>query len=203
MSKREDQKRETKKQIITSAITEFMTKDYDQVKLSDISKAASIAEGTLYNYYPDKTSLFLDVFSNMVTLEKEPILEAHPNTFEELLETIDSILSFYLELKNPHMKTLFQTFYHKVKERQLREDFSAYEKLEDLSQYVYTGLESSLNRLFKKELAKELFPLIKYQINGLHEDYVYNLLSFQDFLGLVRRHMTLILQPYYKKTSQM
>ena len=199
MSKREDQKRETKKQIIKMAIKEFKVKDYDQVKLSDISKAVNIAEGTLYNYYPDKTSLFLDVFSNMVTLEKEPILEAHPNTFEELLETIDSILSFYLELKDSHMKTLFQTFYHKVKERQLLEDFSAYDKLEDLSQYIYTGLINSLNRLFKKELTSELFPLIKYQINGLHDDYVYNLLSFQDFLSLVRKHVTLILQPYYKK----
>jgi len=196
MRKREQKKKETKTTIIKAAVKEFMSKSYDEVRLSDVSINARIAEGTLYNYYPDKTSLFIDVFSSIVTLQKEPILKAHPKTFEELIDAIQSILRFYLELKDEHMRKLFQVFYHKVKEQQLSNDFTAYKKLENLSTYIYLGIEQAMSRIYKKETTTELFPIVKYQINGLHEDYVYNVLSFEQFLEFVRIHLETILRPY-------
>lgn len=49
--------------IYDSALKLFGEKGYDYVDMKSIAKEIGIAVGTLYNYYPNKEALFIDVFN--------------------------------------------------------------------------------------------------------------------------------------------
>lgn len=56
------QKQATLESILKHAYDAFTQEDYENVKLSAISKASHIAEGTLFNYFKDKPTLFIATF---------------------------------------------------------------------------------------------------------------------------------------------
>lgn len=49
--------------IYDAALQLFGDKGYDKVEMKMIAKQAGIAVGTLYNYYPNKENLFVNVFN--------------------------------------------------------------------------------------------------------------------------------------------
>jgi AcrR family transcriptional regulator len=57
---RERKKRETRERISDLATELFITRGYDEVKISDIADAADVSEKTVYNYFPTKESLVFD-----------------------------------------------------------------------------------------------------------------------------------------------
>jgi AcrR family transcriptional regulator len=57
---RERKKRETRQRISDVATGLFITRGYDEVKISEIAEAANVSEKTVYNYFPTKEALVFD-----------------------------------------------------------------------------------------------------------------------------------------------
>ncbi|SHI76137.1 transcriptional regulator, TetR family [Rubritalea squalenifaciens DSM 18772] len=65
---RRSRKREEKRQtIIAAAERIFHEKDLSHISMEEIAREADVAAGTLYNYFPGKEALFLEVFVNKLT----------------------------------------------------------------------------------------------------------------------------------------
>lgn len=63
-------------QILEAAATVFAEKGFHQTTIKDIAKEAGVADGTIYNYFENKTALLLGIFDMMkaVTLQNNPLL---------------------------------------------------------------------------------------------------------------------------------
>ena len=61
-------KAETRKRIISAAKALFRTKGFDSATTRDISKAVGIATGTMFNYFPSKEAIVVELASQ--SLEK-------------------------------------------------------------------------------------------------------------------------------------
>lgn len=76
MGAREKKKQELQDKIVAAAKELFLSKDFDEVTMSQIAKQAGVGLGTAYNYYESKEELFLIaggtsfLFGNGMALEK-------------------------------------------------------------------------------------------------------------------------------------
>ncbi|ADO83453.1 TetR/AcrR family transcriptional regulator [Ilyobacter polytropus] len=89
-----------KEKILISAMELFNDFKYKDVTMSGIAKKTGIAVGTLYNYYPNKKNLFVDVFkmSWEETFTKLDAILIENITFREKLDNFIEIL--YTETAN-------------------------------------------------------------------------------------------------------
>ncbi len=58
---REEKKQLTRTKVMTSAKQHFKTYGYEKTKLKNIAKEVEIGEGTLFNYFPTKQKLLVEV----------------------------------------------------------------------------------------------------------------------------------------------
>lgn len=65
-----------KTDIFQAARELFYTKGFKDTNISEIAKAAGIAVGTFYNYYPSKEELFLEVYFKENEIQKQHLLES-------------------------------------------------------------------------------------------------------------------------------
>lgn len=97
MSKKED--------IIHASIQVFREKGIEKTKISDIVKAAGIAQGTFYLYFPSKLSLMPAIAEKMVEkileIVKETVQEEalFPTKLEQVIEAIFLVTRDYKELQ--------------------------------------------------------------------------------------------------------
>jgi TetR/AcrR family fatty acid metabolism transcriptional regulator len=68
--------------ILDAALTVFAQKGFHPTTIRDIAKVAGIADGTLYNYFTNKTALLLAIFDRMR-------LRAQQDIDQSLLATMD------------------------------------------------------------------------------------------------------------------
>ncbi len=54
-----------RKQILEAAVKVFAEKGFHQTTIKDIAREAGIAQGTIYNYFENKTALMLGIFDSM------------------------------------------------------------------------------------------------------------------------------------------
>jgi AcrR family transcriptional regulator len=52
-------------QILTAAISVFAEKGFQRATIRDVAKAAGIADGTIYNYFENKTALIMGILNRM------------------------------------------------------------------------------------------------------------------------------------------
>ena len=193
MSNRETKKANTKSSIVEVATKMFLNQTYDQVKLSKISDQVGIAEGTLYNYFPDKSSLFLAVFANLVTINKPALINEKLLSLDDFIDHMMKVLNYYLYIEDENFKRLYQMFYHTVKSRLLVNDFSLYNKLEDLSFYIYKEIKIGLEQFFNHKEAELTFEIIRNQVNAIYDEHMYNLISFEAFLEKIKQSLRYVL----------
>ena len=84
LSKRENKRTIKKKRIVDAALKVFASKGYNNSKISDISKAAGIAIGTIYIYFEKKDDIIISLFEDImkrfnVILDKELVKDSDPN----------------------------------------------------------------------------------------------------------------------------
>ena len=60
-TKKENSKQLKKKKIIDSASILFSRKSYHEVMMEEVAKLASIAKGTVYNYFASKEDLYFSI----------------------------------------------------------------------------------------------------------------------------------------------
>jgi AcrR family transcriptional regulator len=87
---------ETKARVERAALTLFVARGVAETTTREIAMAASIAEGTIYRYFPSKEQLALDIFLGHHRALAEALAEAHrPVTC--LREKIEAIVRCYCE----------------------------------------------------------------------------------------------------------
>jgi AcrR family transcriptional regulator len=55
-----------RQQILGAAFDIFSQKGFDAATTAEIARAAGVAEGTIYNYFPSKRELFIEVIRNFI-----------------------------------------------------------------------------------------------------------------------------------------
>lgn len=97
---------EDKKLIIYNCAKELFIKNgFKDTNISDIAKMAGMAVGTIYNYYPSKERLFMDIFIEENAKLKKECMQAL-DLSQKPLEIIQQMLALNLEgtKKNPILK---------------------------------------------------------------------------------------------------
>jgi AcrR family transcriptional regulator len=87
---------ETKARVERAALTLFVARGVAETTTREIAMAASIAEGTIYRYFPSKGQLALDIFLGHHRALAEALAEAH-RPVTGLREKIEAIVRCYCE----------------------------------------------------------------------------------------------------------
>jgi AcrR family transcriptional regulator len=87
---------ETKSRVERAALTLFVARGVTETTTKEIAMAASIAEGTIYRYFPSKEQLALDLFLRHHRALAEALDEAQ-RPAKTLREKIDAIVRCYCE----------------------------------------------------------------------------------------------------------
>jgi len=69
--------------IIEAALEEFADKGYPQASLNVIVARSGIAKGSLYQYFTDKTGIFLYIFDFAISLVRRLLVQVKESTLEE------------------------------------------------------------------------------------------------------------------------
>jgi AcrR family transcriptional regulator len=72
---REQVRSETRQRLLEAAALEFARHGYSKANIDDISKKAGFAKGTIYNYFPSKRQLMLELIEEMAQVHLEFIAE--------------------------------------------------------------------------------------------------------------------------------
>jgi AcrR family transcriptional regulator len=89
---REQVRSETRQRLIEAAAVEFSLHGYSKANIDDISKKAGFAKGTIYNYFPSKRQLMLELIEEMAQVHLEFISE---HVYQE--QTADRRLEKFFE----------------------------------------------------------------------------------------------------------
>lgn len=87
---------ETKARVERAALTLFVARGVAETTTREIAMAASIAEGTIYRYFPSKEQLALDIFLGHHRALAEALAEAH-RPVTGLREKIEAIVRCYCD----------------------------------------------------------------------------------------------------------
>lgn len=87
---------ETKARVERAALTLFVARGVAETTTREIAMAASIAEGTIYRYFPSKEQLALDIFLGHHRALAEALAEAH-RPVAGLRDKIGAIVRRYCE----------------------------------------------------------------------------------------------------------
>ena len=87
---------ETKSRLERAALTLFVARGVAETTTKEIAMAASVAEGTIYRYFPSKEQLALDLFLGHHRALAEALIEAH-RPAKGLRAKIEEIVRCYCE----------------------------------------------------------------------------------------------------------
>lgn len=87
---------ETKARVERAALNLFVARGVAETTTREIAMAASIAEGTIYRYFPSKEQLALDIFLGHHRALAEALAEAH-RPVTTLRDKIEAIVRCYCE----------------------------------------------------------------------------------------------------------
>jgi AcrR family transcriptional regulator len=77
--RRELKKQQTRQRLADEAARLFAEHGYDAVSVSDVAKAAGVAEQTVYNYFPTKPDLVLDRADELLERSRRAVAERSPS----------------------------------------------------------------------------------------------------------------------------
>ena len=87
---------DTKKRVERAALTLFMARGVAETTTREIAMAASVAEGTIYRYFPSKDALALELFTRHHVALAEALLQAQA-AHKKLRQKCDAIVRCYCE----------------------------------------------------------------------------------------------------------
>lgn len=126
-----------RKIILDSALDLFAIKDFRSVTVREIAKHAGVSIGTIYNYYPNLTELFLDVFLNSA----EEITRRFDNMSRNEPPTLEQLCEFYITFLNDNM-TFYQMMSHFMLGGEL--SYEATQKLDEIMRELMNRMEKTL-----------------------------------------------------------
>lgn len=156
-------KDEKKRQILKAALSVFSRSGYHESTIAAIAHEAGIGKGTVYEYFKDKETLFMELFSFLIEdhLQYLAIGKPQSNAPEKRLEEIiqgtfhalgsmGHIYNIFLDLKTRCLKKTGDTFYHEQFSR-LYQEFR-----HELSAIIHAGQEKGVFRTLHPDTAATL-----------------------------------------------
>ena len=99
-SNNDSQREEKRQRILRAAIDEFARKGYFSARMSDVAKAASVADGTLYLYFEGKEHLLISIFDD--------VLSRFISQLKAEIEPVDDPIAKLEIMVRLHLQTLAQ-----------------------------------------------------------------------------------------------
>lgn len=162
-TKRERKTAENKQSLLRSLLERIKTKEFGDIKISDLCNDASISQASFYNYFPRKTDLlvyFVQLWSLEVTWKVE---------YELRISGLDAIESVFCDtaksiLKHPEVMAEITSFQAKWKMTTRMPDLTVADKVLAYPAYVsvgslpVTGLSSILTSQLKTAVRNGELP---------------------------------------------
>jgi AcrR family transcriptional regulator len=131
--------RDTRRHIILdAALALFAEKDFKSVTVREIARQAGVSIGTIYNYYPNLTGLFLDVFLTSA----EEITDRLNLTDPQNPPGLATVCEIYITYLNDNM-TFYQMMSHFMLGGDLSADATA--KLDETMKALMDCIEGALS----------------------------------------------------------
>ncbi len=108
-----EKQEEIRKRILAVAFDFFHEKGYEETNTRDITQRVGIAEGTLYNYFPDKASLFLEamVAGFQGSMSGPAIQEGGCPTIEDFHRFLSNQLQVFFSYPKDTMRQILAVFF--------------------------------------------------------------------------------------------
>jgi AcrR family transcriptional regulator len=173
---RKNKRKKIEEKIIKAARNLFQSQGYENVSMEEISAKADIAVGTLYNYFKNKSDLYLvameSQFSKKVDIDKFDKIKG--NTASEL------IYNFLQKYLNGFMKPLGLLISKKIIRdifiaviglykkqgnkfnKLIESDFKFMSKIEDFLKYLKD--KNILGDVNTKDLSENIFSIVMYEM---------------------------------------
>lgn len=167
-----------KEKILTNAMDLFNDFNYKDVTMNGIAKKTGIAVGTLYNYYPNKKELFVDVFKmswEETFIKLDAIMDKNI-AFREKLDSFIEVL--YLETVNRKGlgRELLKIDAFKFTENGafgIRKEM--YKRMEDIIEGIKKEENISINTDYELRFKKNFFDYILAVITAFPEEKELNI----------------------------
>jgi uroporphyrinogen III methyltransferase/synthase len=140
LNKTESKKSLKRKKIIEAASLLFAQKNYHEVMMDDVAKLASIAKGTVYNYYESKEELYFSIMQ----LRMEKLISSLREKISTEMSSFDSLKSFIIHLYMFMMK--YKHFFLMYRKESLNAENELCAEL--------NNLETELKKIFYRILNK-------------------------------------------------
>lgn len=94
-------KAEHRQRLLTSAAAEFAAKGLDGARIDDISLAAGLAKGTIYNYFDSKADVFRAVIAEWArrTADERDAVPADAPVREQLLAVVEADMNVVADME--------------------------------------------------------------------------------------------------------
>ncbi|RAK05356.1 TetR family transcriptional regulator [Halanaerobium saccharolyticum] len=166
-------------EIAKTALELFNDNPYQNVSMREIASEVGIAVGTLYNYYPNKWELYINVFEESWR-ETYQILKNNCQQLDENhLMNYLKVLTEEMKKKKSIVRELFRYIMNdlEIGEEEQKEKFNRIRFPEVLINQIYELFVSVLKKEFKIELEKNntdlyrLFTMIQTDIPLLQQNF--------------------------------
>jgi AcrR family transcriptional regulator len=166
--------------IIDAAQRVFATKPFNKVSIRDIAREAGISHASIYRYFPDQQSLFVEAFlrgaEKIVQFLAEIIRESEKGDIEKVSETFVTYLT-----KNDQY---FRMMTHFMLDGSLGADMI--EKLNAMERSIFDQFDTLFQKMNSEEPVRLLSHAFFASLNGV-------LITFRNYPGRSReeviRHM--------------
>jgi TetR/AcrR family fatty acid metabolism transcriptional regulator len=100
-------------QILDAATQVFAEKGFDRATIRDVAKVAAIADGTIYNYFDNKTALLLGILDRL-NATSQRAADFQQATQMDIREWLRSYIQQRLETLTPAAYQVFQVLFSEV-----------------------------------------------------------------------------------------
>lgn len=185
---KEQQNEKMLNKIISSAIYEFNSKDYDSVSLNKICEKGDFSKGIIYHYFKNKDELYL----KCVNICFDSFFKYFKDNFSEKT-TLKSTVIEYLKIRfkffeeNPGLRGLF--FYTILKSPQhLKKDIDKIKS--NLKNLNLDIIKSQLNESDLKDFLtlEEAESFLEIQLNSMNEYFIEEARNTSDFDDIIEKH---------------
>ena len=146
---RENKKKAIRRRILEAAKERFLTDGFEETTIADIAGKANIGVGTLYNYFPSKSLLYMESYFREVGNPKDKLNEIISKYGNDPVLTIVHITEVYIKSYRTTDKTvmreLFTAFMESLnKHKDLGKAYADYK-------YVYIDFLAQILESYKEK----------------------------------------------------
>jgi len=107
----EEAKKETRRRILEASLERFKSNGFEQTTTKEIARKASIASGTLFNYFPTKEAIVMTLVAESLERAEHDLEQNRPSAGSSLAEDLFAHVAAGLRRMKP-----FRKFIHPVLE---------------------------------------------------------------------------------------